>query len=87
MNKIRPWIFEAAADRIKTRDNVLTCVALNDLGSSESEDGSWSECHCNDNGDHIMGIGWFGNYLDPDNQILREQLLREMALNLRNHGY
>ena len=79
---IRAKTFEKAADLIIDKD-WGTCTVLTNAKSNNSEHELWKDAHSAGENDWY----WFGCRFQTKNQLLREQLLREMAFNLRNYGY
>lgn len=81
---IRPEIFERAAKFIENGPEYYTCRALTRVRANKKENKLWEDCHSiNSSSD----FGWFGDSIIEENQTLRETLLREIALNLREQGY
>lgn len=81
--KLRPSTFLKAAERIERGDSRWTCFAIG-LHFENPAQRFWRKMH-NENGG-ISGP-WFGDIYNPANQILRAQLLREAAFNLKMWGY
>ena len=74
--------FWAAADLLYSL-KMYSCSAIAFKGSGYSEElDFWAICHKPRNASMI----WFGE-MSPENQMLRQQLLGEMAINLREQGF
>ena len=96
---MRAWVMEKAADRFVTGHPVGSCWAIADAAGNykhmdEAEAAipeiqEWAAMHKPDNWDaeNDENPFWLGDLGDEEANELREVLLRECALNLREQGY